>query len=32
MMTFVESQFGVMSVYEFITKANSYEDICSVPV
>ena len=32
MMTFVESQFGVMSVYEFITKANSYEEICSVPV
>ena len=32
MMTFVESQFGVMSVYEFITEGNSYEDICWVPV
>ena len=32
MMTFVESQFGVMSVYEFITKGNSYEDICWVSV
>ena len=26
MMTFVETQFGVMSVHEFITKGNSYED------
>ena len=25
-MTFVESQFGIMWVYEFQTKANSYED------
>ena len=25
--TFVESQFKVMTVYEFQTKANSYEDI-----
>ena len=24
--TFVETQFGVMSVHEFITKGNSYED------
>ena len=32
MMTFVETHFGVMSVYEFITKANFYEDICWVSV
>ena len=32
MMTFVETQFGVMSVYEFITKANFCEDISSVSV
>ena len=25
---FAESQFEVMEVYEFQTKANSYEDIC----
>ena len=30
--TFVEPQFEVMLVYEFQTKGNSYEDICSVPV
>ena len=30
--TFVESQFEVMQVYEFQTKANSYEDICWVSV
>ena len=28
----VNSQFEVMYVYEFQTKANSYEDICSVSV
>ena len=28
MKTFIESQFDVMSVYEFQTKSNSYEDIC----
>ena len=28
MQTFVESQFEVMYVYEFQTKANSYEGIC----
>ena len=28
----VESQFEVMYVYEFQTKANSDEDICSVAV
>ena len=28
MKTFVESQFEDMKVYEFQTKANSYEDIC----
>ena len=27
MMTFVEPQFGVMSAYQFRTKASSYEDI-----
>ena len=27
MKTFLESQFEVMSVYEFQTKAKSYEDI-----
>ena len=32
MNTFVESQFEVMSVYEFQTKANSHEDICWVSV
>ena len=30
MKTFVESQFEVIYVYEFQTKANSYEDICWV--
>ena len=28
--TFFESQFEVIYVYEFQTKANSYEDICLV--
>ena len=28
MITFVESQFRVMSAYQFQTKANSDEDIC----
>ena len=28
MKTFVESQFEVIYVYEFQTKANSYEDVC----
>ena len=28
MKTFLESQFEVMEVYEFQTKANSYEGIC----
>ena len=28
MKTFVESHFQVMLVYEFPTKATSYEDIC----
>ena len=28
--TFVESQFEIIQVYEFQTKANSYEDICWV--
>ena len=32
MNTFVESQFEVIYVYEFQTKANSYEDICWVSV
>ena len=32
MKTFVESQFVVMYVYEFLTKANSYENICLVSV
>ena len=32
MKTSVESQFEVMQVYEFQTKANSYEDICWVSV
>ena len=32
MMTFVESQFGVMSAYQFRTKASSYEDIFWVSV
>ena len=31
-MTFVESHFGVMWVYEFLRKGNSYEDICWVSV
>ena len=31
-MTFVDSQLRVMWVYEFQTKANSYEDICWVSV
>ena len=30
--TFVESQFQVIYVYDFQTKANSYEDICWVSV
>ena len=30
--TFVDSRFRVMWVYEFQTKANSYEDICWVSV
>ena len=30
--TFVESQFEILYVYEFQTKANSYEDICWVSV
>ena len=30
MKTFVESQFMVMYVYQFLTKANSYENICLV--
>ena len=30
MKTFVESHFDVMKVYEYETKANSHEDICSV--
>ena len=29
---FVELQFEVISVYEFQTKANSYEGICGVSV
>ena len=28
MKTFVESEFEIMSVYEFETKANYYEDNC----
>ena len=28
MKTFLESQFEVISVYEFQTKVNSYGDIC----
>ena len=28
MKTFVESQFEVISVYEFQTQAYSYENIC----
>ena len=28
MKTFVESHFEVMSVYQFQTKVNSYEDVC----
>ena len=32
MKTFVESQFEVITVYQFQTKPNSYEDICSVSV
>ena len=32
MKTFVESQFEVMYVYEFQTKANSDEDICWVSI
>ena len=31
-MTFVECQFGVMWVYEFLRKGNSDEDICWVSV
>ena len=30
--TFVESQFEILQVYEFQTKANSFEDICWVSV
>ena len=30
--TLVESQFEVMVVEEFQTKANSYEDICRISV
>ena len=30
--TFLESQFVVMYVYEFLTKTNSYENICLVSV
>ena len=30
MKTFVESQFMVMYVYQFLTKVNSYENICLV--
>ena len=32
MKTFVESQFEIISVYEFPTKANSYKGICWVSV
>ena len=32
MKTFVESQLEVISVYEFQTKSNSYEDLCWVSV
>ena len=32
MIKFVESQFEILLVYEFQTKANSYEDICCVSV
>ena len=32
MNTFVESQFEVIYVYEFQTKANADEDICRVSV
>ena len=32
MKAFVESQFEVIYVYKFQTKANSYEDICLVSV
>ena len=32
MEAFVESQFEVIYVYEFQTKANSYEDICWLSV
>ena len=32
MNTFVESQFEVMYVYEFQTKANSDKDICWVSI
>ena len=32
MKTFVEPQFEVIYVYDFQTKANSYEDICWVSV
>ena len=31
-MTFVDPQFGVMWVYEFLPKGNSYEDICWVSI
>ena len=31
-MTFVDSEFGVMWVYEFLPKGNSYEDICWVSI
>ena len=32
MKRFTELQFEVLSVYEFQTKANSYEDTCSISV
>ena len=32
MKTFFESQFVVMYVYEFLTKANSHENICLVSI
>ena len=32
MKRFTELQFEVLSVYEFQTKANPYEDTCSISV
>ena len=32
MKTFVESQFEIIQLYQFQTKANSSEDICLVLV